>query len=334
MNAKYLEVGKGLHKLSYYIGSFWLYMQPAAWSRPRLKRLFSNLSDDEIRAIKQRVDFYIRLKPCHVESFEMRVGDFKYPFGQEKKWSTYFFDMYPALRYFNPDLRFNHLFGDIDFETAAPTIVKSRPVAGEQSDSVVLRLDSVRHFRFIKDHIPFRDKKNMIVSRNVVRQPHRILFLEKTYGDPMCDVGQVNTDTEHPEWIKPFMTVQDQLNYKFIACIEGHDVATNLKWVMSSNSLAVMPKPKFETWYMEGNLKAGVHYVEVKDDYSDLHEQMQHYIYNPEEAEQIIENAHAWVRQFRNKKIERLTQIAVLGEYFSRTGQSELNKSWEEARPY
>jgi len=74
--------------------------------------------------------------------------------------------------------------------------------------------------------------------------------------------------------------------------------------------------------------------VEVKDDYSNLHEQMQYYIDHPEEAERIIENAHAWVRQFFDKKIERLTQIAVLGEYFSRTGQSELNDAWEKARPF
>lgn len=334
MNAKYLEVGKGLHKLSYYVESFWLYMQPAAWSRGQLGTLFANLSDEEKKIIKERVDYYIKLKPCNANSFEMRVADFKYPFGQEKKWSTYFFDMYPALRYFNPDLRFNHLFGDIDFETKVPTLVKSRPVVGDFSESVLLKLDSVRHFRFINDHIPFSEKKNMIVSRNVVRQPHRILFLKKTYGDPMCDVGQVNVDTDHPEWIKPFMTLQEQLKYKFVACIEGHDVATNLKWVMSSNSIAVMPKPKFETWYMEGNLKSGVHYIEVKDDYSDLHDQLRYYINHPDEAERIIKNAHNWVIRFKNKKIERLIQIAVLGEYFTRTGQSDLNKAWETARPY
>ena len=39
--------------------------------------------------------------------------------------------------------------------------------------------------------------------------------------------------------------------HKFILCIEGNDVASNLKWVMSSNSVAVMPKPKFESWFME-----------------------------------------------------------------------------------
>ena len=39
---------------------------------------------------------------------------------------------------------------------------------------------------------------------------------------------------------------------------------------MSSNSVAVMPRPKYESWFMEGRLQPGVHYIEIKDDYSDL----------------------------------------------------------------
>ena len=49
----------------------------------------------------------------------------------------------------------------------------------------------------------------------------------------------------------------DNLNYKFILAIEGYDVATNLKWIMSSNSLAVMPRPTYATWFMEGTLIPG-----------------------------------------------------------------------------
>ena len=38
-------------------------------------------------------------------------------------------------------------------------------------------------------------------------------------------------------------------------------------WAMSSNSVCVMPKPKYESWFMEGKLKDGVHYIKVKDDF-------------------------------------------------------------------
>lgn len=77
-------------------------------------------------------------------------------------------------------------------------------------------------------------------------------------------------------------TIREHLDYKFIMAIEGNDVASNLKWVMSSNSLAVMPRPTCETWFMEGTLIPDYHYIEVKDDFSDLEEKLNYYIAHPE----------------------------------------------------
>lgn len=317
-----MQIRKKTHRIGFYAGAFWGYVWPSAWYRHGLRCMFSGLSDEERRLIRQRVDYYCRMQPCRMQSFDVSVRDFKFPFGQKKRHSAYFFDLYKAARRFDGDLRFNYIFGDVDYEPEIPAIVKSRPITDGVTNAVVMKLNSVRHFRRITDHVPFREKKDMLVSRNVVRQPHRMRFMEKTISDPMCNVGKINVDGGHEEWLRPYMTESEQLDYKFIACIEGNDVATNLKWVMQSNSLAVMPRPRFETWFMEGMLLPGVHYVEVKDDYSDLHEQMQHYISHPEEAEQIIENAHAWMRQFFDSRMERLIQTAVLGEYFMRTGQS------------
>lgn len=318
-----MQIKKKLHRIGFYAGSFVGYMWPAAWYRHSLRRMFRGLSDDERKLIRRRVDYYCRMQPCRPQTFDVRVRDFKFPFGQKKRHSAYFFDLYKAARRFDGELKFNYIFGDVDYEPGTPSIVKSRPITEGKTDAVVMKLNSVRHFRRITDRVPFRDKKDMLVSRNVVRQPQRVRFMEKTIDDPMCDVGKINPDGGHGEWLRPYMPESGQLNYKFIACIEGNDVATNLKWVMQSNSLAVMPRPRFETWFMEGMLQPGVHYVEVKDDYSDLHEKMQYYISHPEEAERIIENAHTWMRQFFDSRMERLIQTAVLGEYFLRTGQCD-----------
>ena len=69
------------------------------------------------------------------------------------------------------------------------------------------------------------------------------------------------------EWMKSFMSIKDQLDFKFIFCLEGKCISTNLYWAMSSNSVCVMPKPKYESWFMEGKLEDGVHYIKVKDDF-------------------------------------------------------------------
>jgi hypothetical protein len=94
---------------------------------------------------------------------------------------------------------------------------------------------------------------------------------------------------------------------------------------MSSNSLAVMSKPKFETWFMEGRLEAGVHYVEVKDDYSDLIEKMDYYIAHPDQAAAIIANAHTWIEQFNNPAQEHLISLLVANKYFQYSDQGNYS---------
>jgi len=93
---------------------------------------------------------------------------------------------------------------------------------------------------------------------------------------------------------------------------------------MSSNSLAVMPLPIYETWFMEGTLIPNYHYVLIKDDYSDLEERLNYYINHTDEAQKIIDNAHEYVKQFRNKKQEDLISLLVLKKYFEKTGQKAL----------
>jgi spore maturation protein CgeB len=82
-----------------------------------------------------------------------------------------------------------------------------------------------------------------------------------------------------------------------------------------------MTKPTCETWFMEGTLIPDFHYVEVKEDFSDLEEKLQYYIQHPEKAEEIIRNAHDFVRQFQDKKRETIISLLVLDKYFRLSGQ-------------
>jgi hypothetical protein len=212
------------------------------------------------------------------------------------------------------------LFGDITHIPDEPSIVKSRPVSGSNAFSIILKLNKIRHYLFIQDKKAFTDKKNMLVGRSVVKQPHRIRFYEMYFGHPLCNLGQINTN-KNPQWIKAKLTIDEHLEYKFILCLEGYDVASNLKWVMSSNSLAVMTKPKFETWFMEGTLIPDYHFVLIKDDYSDLEERLRYYTKHSDEALKIIANANAYIEQFKDKKREDLISLLVLQKYFIKTDQ-------------
>ena len=74
---------------------------------------------------------------------------------------------------------------------------------------------------------------------------------------------------------------------------------------------------------MEGKLKDGVHYIKVKDDFSDAEEKIEFYINENDKCLKIIENAKKFVRQFKDTKQERLIQLLILKQYFKSTGQHE-----------
>lgn len=315
---------KGYQRISFFTGNFSRYFMPDALFRTIYRFDVNRLSSKELEAIDRRVDYYARCgEGAKInESEAVSVGEFHFPWKAKHKLTTYFFDLYECVRCFPDRCRFTYKFGDVDWDFPTVTFAKARPITNGKSNTVLMPLNKVRHFRFITDTRRFRDKKNMMIFRNVVRcQPQRSLMLEKYIDHPMCDIGQINKDAADPRFIKPYVPMEEQLDYKFIASIEGHDVATNLKWVMSSNSVAVMPRPRIESWFMEGKLIPDYHYIEIKPDYSDLIEKLEYYIAHPEKAEAIIEHAHAYVDEFRDRERELLIARLTAARYFRLTGQ-------------
>lgn len=314
-------------KVLYFIRNFARYAVPKGVFRWRLETLLAEARERPDREyIRQRVDYYNRLDRTVTPPRDgMRpLGEHCFHKGVR---TAYFFDTYEFTRWFSDHLVWHMVPGDVTTVPEIPAVVKSRPIAGDNRNSVVLNLDKHRHFVFLRDDIPFRKKENRAIFRGAINchHPNHVLrerFMRMHADSAVCDAGISNRHPSLPEaWTKPLIPMYDHLGYKFILCIEGNDVATNLKWVMSSNSLAVMPRPTYETWFMEGTLVPDYHYVEIRADYSDLEERMRYYIDHPDEAEAIIEHAHQYVAQFRDRRREKLIALGVLQKYFERTGQ-------------
>ncbi|MDR2527548.1 MAG: hypothetical protein LBD04_00820 [Synergistaceae bacterium] len=306
----------------FYAKSFLRYVTPSFLFRGKLEKILASLPQRDQDYVLERVDYYNKMKTPWLSSFDkVALRDFRLPWRE----TSYFFDAFEYTRFFPNNLEIAYQWGDITDLMPVPTIVKSRPIHGENATSVLLKLNKNRHFVFVKDKNKFQDKKDMLIGANKLFTSNRIKFWEMYSKHPRCEVvwfhrGNVPGELEdHKKWVKPFVTVGEQLKYKFILCLEGHDVATNLKWVMSSNSLAVMPRPTYETWFMEGKLIPNYHYVEIKPDYSDLIERMDHYASHPKESLRVIENANKYVEQFQNHKRETLISLLVLKKYFNLT---------------
>lgn len=303
-------------KPPYYIRNILIFLTPAIFYQKKLQKLLTDNKNREY--IEKRVNYYNKVD----DDFTLQEAKSIEAFKKEKK-KTYFFDLYQYLIYFNKKFKISYLFGDIVYIPKEPTLLKSRPISTNNENAVLLNLNKVRHFIFLNDTIKFEDKKDLLVWRGRAHQEHRKYFLNKFYTHPLCDVGQIikKEDKEEIPWQKPKMSLKEHLNYKFILAIEGNDVASNLKWVMSSNSLAFMVKPKYETWFMEGTLIPNYHYVLLKDDYADLEEKIKYYATHIDEAKQIIANAHAYIEPFKNQKQEDIISLLVLEKYFKHSSQ-------------
>ncbi len=309
-------------KFFFYLSGAWHELLKRLGWRRQLESGLKNLKKLDTEEVRQRLAYYNNIDlPFTVEG--ETIANLVVP----RKNKAYYFDLIAYARYFPQHFRINYKFGDITQVPGTPTLVKSRPISGNTTNAVLFKFNSIRHFTFTNDRTPFHKKKNLLIGRSNVKQEHRRAFFRMYFDHPLCDLGQINRGTAHDHWLKEKISINEHLKYKFILCQEGNDVASNLKWVMSSNSLAVMPPPKYETWFMEGTLKPNVHYVAIKEDYSDLEERLMHYINHESEALEIIRSANEHVRKFRNSRLEQTLCLLVLDKFFSKSGQTKPHRS-------
>jgi len=302
------------NKAIYYIKNGVLDIIPRSFFQRKLKHWILLEKQYSEKLLSKRLNYYHN--NLEKESIPSNLTSLK-KIIRKNNISMYYYDFMKIGRYFNADFKVNYAFGDIDTNQENLTIVKSRPIHNN-GNSVLLPLDKLRHFNFIEDTISFKDKKDEIVWRGVIHKENRKLLVKKFTNKKRFNVLAIQNKNKKKIG---FLSIKEQLKYKFILSIEGIDVATNLKWIMSSNSLCFMPKPRFETWYMEGELIPNFHYVLIEDDYSDVEEKMNFYSENTDKAEEILINAKRWTDQFKDKKLEKLVSILVMNSYFKRTKQ-------------
>ncbi len=322
-------------KQLYYLKNHIRLITPKCFFRVKLKReleKFHSYPKEEQEYILKRVNYYNKLTSQSVNKNEFEKKSIKLSEQPMCRQKVYYFDTFEYTRYFPQYLKWNLLPGDIIHVPDVPNIVKSRPLSANNANSVIMKLDKIRHFTFVKDKKHFIDKLDMIIYRGHIGckmtrdtgefKENRYRFMEMYFNHSMCNVGEIKTKSCNQEFLAEKLTIRQHLDYKFIMTLEGNDVASNLKWVMSSNSIAVMPKPTCETWYMEGTLIPNYHYIEIKPDFSDLIERVNYYIAHPDEAQAIINHAHEYIEQFKNKEREKLISLMVLDNYFKATNKN------------
>jgi hypothetical protein len=220
-------------------------------------------------------------------------------------------------------------FGDIFVESNVFCFTKSRPIHSKYN--ILLNLNKPRHwgtdfFEAKRVDIPFHQKKNKVVWRgSSTGKKHNLLRDQlvckfQHFDSNRIDIKYSNLvqgyENTNNQYILSSLSIKDLLQCKFILSIEGNDVATNLKWIMNSNSLVFMPKPKMVSWFMEDHLLPFVHYIEIDDDFHDLEEKYNWCMNHLSDCETIIKNANQYVQQFLNQDTEQYITTQVVKTYF------------------
>ena len=249
-----------------------------------------------------------------------------------KSYKNYINDMKYILS-LNNEQKTNNLqlaLGDINTKcNFKGTLAKSRNV--DDNNIILLKLNYPRHwkkFSKVRAHdIPFHEKNNKIIWRGVTTGYHdkyrnrRYILVSNYYNhkNKNIDIGFnsiVQNRNDFKKYLKKPMTIQQQLKSKYIISVEGNDVPSGLKWQLYSNSVVFMAKPKVSSWLMEDRLIPGVHYILLKDDYSDLEEKYNWALNNEKECLKISKNSKEYMEQFLDKEKEDKITNLIMEKYY------------------
>jgi hypothetical protein len=105
-----------------------------------------------------------------------------------------------------------------------------------------------------------------------------------------------------------------QLWFRYIVCLEGNDYATGLFWALNSNSVVMMPPPRWQTILHDG-LQPWVHYIPLNEALDDLEAKIAWGNANTAECEAIAARAGAFMHQQNDPARRQALDLAVMRRY-------------------
>lgn len=230
------------------------------------------------------------------------------------------------------------------------TLAKSRSIENAANRTVtLLPLNVGRHFKHVltalRDRVSYEKKLPIAMWRGVTtglcwdspvnekipaersecaRRNLVVTWAGKGFGN--IDVGltqivQLSEDmaSKYGSLAKREMSIHDMLRYRYIISVEGNDVATNLKWALTSNSVVLMPPPTRESIILESTLHPWIHYVPLLHDLSDLQEKIAFCDINPLTCQNISLAATKFMLPFSTR-----SDIFLLGGHILETFVTEM----------
>ena len=134
---------------------------------------------------------------------------------------------------------------------------------------------------------------------------HYIVFGGQERGSKHNFVNRRDIDRSQRDYFKSHMVPKDNIiyegwidrydmvNYKYVLDIDGNSATWDATaWKLNSGSVIFKTESVWRQWFYDEYLP-GVHYIEIKDDFSNLQEKFHWCENHPEECEIMIKNCKA-----------------------------------------
>ena len=218
-----------------------------------------------------------------------------------------------------------------------PLLCKTR----KNNNNIIFNFTRMRHMHLVyylqkNPDINFSKKKNICIWRgsntgkksNIANRfelvENFINYNTKKIDIAFCSNAIVNGENvgnikekKNNKLFRSALSINNLLKYKYLISVEGFDVASGLKWMLYSNSIVLMAKPRNFSWIMEDKLIPNFHYILLKDDFSDLEEKIEWCNDNQLKCLNISKNATEYMKQFLDIKKEKEIEKEVLTYYLN-----------------
>mmetsp|Transcript_4292 Transcript_4292/g.5285 ORF Transcript_4292/g.5285 Transcript_4292/m.5285 type:complete len:437 (+) Transcript_4292:128-1438(+) len=235
------------------------------------------------------------------------------------------------------------MFGDASISPHYPVVIKSRNATYRQPKHsplpVLGYLRIQRHFgniplvtKYWQDAssskglaFEWKNKKPAIFFRGD-STGNRVEIVKKyiDYSNDDIDIGfsalveGLENEPENMKYLKDRIAVEEQLSFKYLLNLEGNDVSSGLKWMLYSNSVVFMARPKKVSWAMEEYLVPYVHYVPIKDDFSNLLEMLEWARSNDEAVERISRQATKYIEDLYASPKAQENNVEIIRQMVAR----------------
>jgi hypothetical protein len=242
-------------------------------------------------------------------------------------------DIHEVDGYHNPNMNKGIVVVEDDgyYNYNVGAFVKTREIKDKNCYQILGHIQFARHWAYLRDpikryhSIKWENKKNEIIWRGAptVGGWKSELYQDRKYFCSLYhkkyNVG-FNTiwDRKSEDYkilLKDSLNIDKQLEYKYIISIEGNEKDSGLNWKLRSNSLVIMRPPLFESWLMESKLEPWIHYVPLKNDFTNLDEIYNWCLNNDNKCQDIVRNANTFMDQFQNIEDEEKLFSRIVKDY-------------------